>query len=166
MILHLWHPNSPLSHPAYTKRAFFSPEMSDAYVEKFQERVSPYESFIWPIGMMKPFVNDQKIVGQISSWGSSRQGILVLGGEVDKIMRQPIMEDLAEMYRKTYRDMVQQKKLDGEEGGVKSLPGEGGQDNSGLGVRYCVVPRAGHHLQNDIPWEIGAKKLLDFYEQL
>ncbi|KAK4236710.1 Alpha/Beta hydrolase protein [Achaetomium macrosporum] len=166
MIFHLWHPNSPLSHPALTKRAFFNPEMSDVYVEKFQERVAPYESFIWALGMMKPFVDGQKVLGQISSWGSSRQGILVLSGEVDKIMRLPIMEDVAEMYRKTYRSMVQQKKLDGEEHDVESFPGEGGRDNSGLGVRYCVVPRAGHHLQNDITWEIGAQKLLEFYEQL
>lgn len=165
MLLHLWHPNSPLSHPALTRRAFFSNEQTDAYVEAFQDKASPYESFIWALGMMKPFVDGEKILRQISGWGSG-QRIMVLAGELDKIMRLPIMEDLAQSYRTRYSSMVQQGTLDGVDAEVVPLSGEGGRDNNGHGVRYCVVPQAGHHLQNDVPWEIGAQKLLAFYEQL
>lgn len=165
MIFHLWHPNSPLSHPALTRRAFFSNEQTDAYVETFQDRASPYESFIWALGMTKPFINPQNALSQITGWGSGER-VMVLSAELDKIMTLPIMEDLADMYRATYSAMVREKKLQGNDPEVVPLAGEGDGDNTGHGVRYCVVPRAGHHLQNDVTWEIGAQKLLAFYEQL
>lgn len=165
MIFHFWHPNSALSHPALTRRVFFSNEQTDAYVEAFQDRISPYESFIWALGMTKPFINQQNLVSQIQGWGRG-QRIMVLAGELDKIMTLRIMEDLAHMYRVGYSSMAQQNKLPGEDTEVVPLEGEGGRDNTGHGVRYCVVPGAGHHLQNDVTWEIGARKLLAFYEQL
>jgi hypothetical protein len=165
MILQLWHPNSPLSHPALTRRAFFSDAQTDAYVEAFQDRISAYESLVWAMGMMRPFVDPAKILGRISA-GSAGQRIMVLAGELDKIMTVPIMEDLAQFYRAKYSSLVQQGTLEGVDAEVVPLPGDGGQDNTGHGVRYCVVPRAGHHLQNDVPWEIGAQKLLAFYKQL
>ena len=158
MVLHLWRPNSPLSHPALTRRAFFSAEQTDAYVEAFQDRINPYESLRWALGMMKPFANGEKVLEQISGGGSG-QRLMVLAGEHDKIMTVPIMRDLAQWYRTKYNFLV----ADDE---VVPLPGEGDQDNVGHGVRYCVVPKSGHHLQNDVLWEIGAHKLLAFYQQL
>jgi hypothetical protein len=169
MVFHLWHPNSPLSHPAMTRRAFFSDEQTDAYVEAFQDKASPYESFIWALGMTKPFINQQNVLSQITGWGSGSgngQSVMVLSGELDKIMTLPIMEDLGHTYRTTYSSMVQEKRLQGEDAEVVPISGEGDRDNTGHGVRYCLVPRAGHHLQNDVTWEIGAQKLLAFYEQL
>jgi hypothetical protein len=165
MIFHLWHPNSPLSHPVLTRRAFFSEQQTDAYVETFQDRASPYESFIWALGMTKPFVSQRNIISQITGWGTG-QRIMVLAGELDKIMTLPIMEDLAQMYRTKYSAMVQEKQLQSEDAEVVPISGESGRDDTGHGVRYCVVPGAGHHLQNDVTWEIGAEKLLAFYEQL
>ncbi|KAK3297876.1 Alpha/Beta hydrolase protein [Chaetomium fimeti] len=165
MIFHLWHPNSPLSHPALTRRAFFSNEQTDDYVEAFQDRASPYESLVWALGMTKPFINQRNVLSQLSGWGSG-QRVLVLSGKLDKIMTLPIMEDLARTYRTTSSSMIQQKQLQGEDVEVIPLSGEGGQDNNGHGVRYCVVPKAGHHLQNDVTWEVGARKLLAFYGQL
>jgi hypothetical protein len=152
-----------------TRRAFFSDEQTDAYVEAFQDKASPYESFIWALGMTKPFINQQNVLSQITGWGSGSgngQSVMVLSGELDKIMTLPIMEDLGHTYRTTYSSMVQEKRLQGEDAEVVPISGEGDRDNTGHGVRYCLVPRAGHHLQNDVTWEIGAQKLLAFYEQL
>ncbi|KAK4152892.1 Alpha/Beta hydrolase protein [Chaetomidium leptoderma] len=165
MILHLGHPNSPLSHPALTKRAFFSDQQSDTYVEAFQARSSPYESFIWALGMTWRFVNQQNVISRIASRAKG-QSILVLNGELDKIMTLPIMEDLASMYRTGYSSMVRQGRFQGEDAEVVPMQGEGNRDNAGHGVRFAVVPGAGHHLQNDVTWKVGAQKLLAFYEQL
>ncbi|KAK0634957.1 Alpha/Beta hydrolase protein [Bombardia bombarda] len=167
MVLHGWHPNSPLSHPALTRRVFFSEKQSDAYVERFQKLICPYESFIWALGMGRPFANPQKLLAQISSTrNTTGQGVLVLCGGADKIMTLPVMETLAGFYRKAYSSLESQKKSDANEHVVEPIPGDGGQDTAGHGVRLCVVPGAGHHLQNDVQWEAGAHKLFEFYEQL
>jgi hypothetical protein len=165
MIFHGYHPNSPLSHPALTRKVFFSEKLPEDYVLKFQERVCAYESFLWPFGMFRPFAKPEKMLPKITSWGSG-QSIMILAGEIDKIMTHPIMENLATMYRKAYTKLVGSKKLQAEDVDVGPIPGEGGQDTAGHGVRLCVVPGAGHHMQNDVTWEIGAQKLLAFYEQL
>ena len=170
MIFHGWHPNSPLSHPALTRRIFFSDKQTDEYVEGFQKLACPYESFLWPLGMGYKFVSPVRILQQISGWGAGSQSrVLVLAGGEDKIMTHPIMERLAGFYRAAYESVVGLKKIDGaaDDGGdVESVSGDGGLDTAGLGVRLCVVPGVGHHLQNDVDWEVGAAKLLAFYEQL
>ncbi|KAK3680463.1 Alpha/Beta hydrolase protein [Podospora appendiculata] len=165
MILHGWHPNSPLSHPALTRRVFFSEQPSDAYVESFQKRVSPYESFLWPLGMSYPFTNPQKLLQQITG-SEAGQKVLVLWDGPDKIMTLPVMERLAAFYREAYHRLVGKKKLDVGDSEIKAIAGEGDQDTAGRGVRLCIVPGAGHHLQNDVQWEAGAQKLLEFCEQL
>jgi len=147
MIFHLWHPNSPLSHPVLTRRVFFSEALSDDYVQKFHEKASPYESFLWIMGMRKTFVDPQTVLSQISSWGRAAQSMLILRGEVDKIMPKPEMDKLAGFYRKAFSGLVAQKKLDAEDIDVQAISGEGGQDNAGHGVRVSMVPGAGHHLQ-------------------
>ncbi|KAL2260058.1 hypothetical protein VTK26DRAFT_6077 [Humicola hyalothermophila] len=166
MIFHGCHPNSPLSHPVLIRRAFFSERLSDTYVERFQERLSPYGSFLWPLGLAKTFVNPLKMLTRITRWGNTGQKILVLCGTIDKVMTLPITESLTNTYRKAHIALVQQNKLESNDGGVQSVPGDGGQDHAGQGVRFCVVPGAAHHLQNDVTWEVGAQKLLAFYEQL
>ncbi|KAL2127436.1 hypothetical protein VTI74DRAFT_10747 [Chaetomium olivicolor] len=165
MIFHLWHPNSPLAHPVLTRQAFFSNDQTDAYVEAFQARMNPYESFLWALGMSRPFVDAQNIVSQITSWGRG-QGIMVMVGEVDKLTTPSILSNLAKLYRDAFSSLVKRKRLDAEDDEVVPLPGEGGRDTIGHGVRFGLVPNAGHHLQNDVTWEIGAQKLLAFYQQL
>ncbi|KAJ4306744.1 hypothetical protein N0V88_000110 [Collariella sp. IMI 366227] len=165
MIFHLWHPNSPLSHPGLTRQAFFSNDQTDAYVEAFQARINPYESFLWALGMMRPFVSAQNIINQITSWGRG-QSILVMVGEADKLTTPSILGNLAKMYRQAFSTQVRQKRLDAEDTEVIPVPEEGEQDTTGHGVQFRVVPNAGHHLQNDVTWEVGARKLLAFYRQL
>ncbi|KAM7204778.1 putative Abhydrolase domain containing protein [Rhypophila sp. PSN 637] len=175
MVFHGWHPNSPLSHPKLVRRVFFSDEQTDEYIENFHKLGSPYESFLWPLGMGYKFVDPARVLGQISGWGTKgpdNDRVLVLAGDGDKIMTYPVMEKLAWFYRRAWAGLVRDKKLDAaassSDGGddVRSLAADGGLDSAGQGVRLAVVPGAGHHLQNDVQWEIGAKKLLEFYEQL
>jgi pimeloyl-ACP methyl ester carboxylesterase len=165
MIFHGWHPNSPLSHPLLTKRVFFGDQVSSAYVEKFQGHMNAYESFWWPLGMMKPFVNSHRLLSHIAGWGRGPR-ILILYGQQDKLMTRPVMRRLAESYRAASRHLADKEAPPAGSDAVKPLPGTDGQDDEGQGVRFCVVPGAGHHMQNDTTWEVGAEKLLRFYEQL
>jgi hypothetical protein len=175
MLFHGWHPNSPLSHPALTRRVFFSDAVSDSYVARFQTHINAYESFLWPLGMMVPFADPAAIVRRIAGWGQRGGGqrIMVLAGGRDKLMTMDVMEKLAGFFRESLRLLIRDKKLewaDGpqavgqSEGGKKSS--ERGADTYADGVRLCVVPSAGHHMQNDVDWEVGAQKLLAFYHQL
>lgn len=159
MLFHLGHPNSPLSHPALTRRVFFSNEVSDAYVEDFQRKsLNAYESLLWPMSMIRRFADAGRVARQVNT--AARAKVLVLAGGADRLMTLDVMRKLAEFYRAAFRD------LDGEgrvEEGLRSL---GWLEEEGDGVQFCVVAGAGHHLQNDTLWEVGVEKLLHFYRQL
>lgn len=119
--------------------------------------------------MMKPFTSFPRILGQISGWdehGGAR--VMVLRGEYDRLMTLPVMEKLTGAFREAYRQLVRvtDKKIDWRREDEASFAGAGGEDTQADGVRFCCVPDAGHHMQNDVGWEVGAQKLLDFYEQL
>jgi hypothetical protein len=91
-----------------------------------------------------------------------------------------IMRDLGEVYRREMGLMGEGKKVDTNDGdreedgqemlevgrAVRRLEGQGGEDTTANGTRVTWVPGAGHHLQNDVQWQVGAEKLLAFYEQL
>lgn len=172
LLFHGWHPNSPLSHPALTRQAFFSDGVSDSYVMEFQKHINAYESFLWPLGMMVPFANAATIIRKIADWGrGGGQRILVLAGGRDRLMTMDVMEKLAAFYRQPLRQMLRDKKLDTVDGssgqvGDRENSVNRDVDSDGDGVRLCVVPSAGHHMQNDAEWEVGAEKLLTFYRQL
>lgn len=130
--------------------------------------MNAYESFLWPFGMMRPFVTAKNVIRHITGWeadGADR--VLVLAGGCDKLMTYDVKRKTASFYRDAVEELVEEKKLerkiDTEE---QKLAGEGELDNSKNGVRFCSVPGAGHHLQNDVQWEVGARKLLEFYQQL
>ena len=93
---------------------------------------------------------------------------MILRGEYDRLMTLPVMEKLAGAFREAYRQLVRasDKKIDWRTEDAGSLPGAGGEDTQADGVRFSCVPGAGHHMQNDVGWEVGVQKLLDFYEQL
>lgn len=166
MILHGYHPNSPLSHPFLIRQAFFSEAYPEAKLLEFRDRSNRYESFLWPFSMMRSFTKAESIVSSISGWGSGGERLMVMTGTADKMMTRDIMEKMADTYRGAFTTLVEGKKLDAKVEEVATLEGEGGQDNVGRGVRLTWVPEAAHHLQNDVTWEIGAKKLLEFYRQL
>ncbi|EAA27619.2 alpha/beta-hydrolase [Neurospora crassa] len=193
LLLHLGHPNSPLSHPSLVRLIFFSSNdlLPDSYLSRFMSFMSRYESLLWPLGMARSFADPKKVLLRISGWEETttkqeqKQGqeerVLVIAGQRDKIMTQPIMQRLADWYRAAYqRLVVEEKKIDGvmvgsgenetvdEEVEVEvEVEGSGGfKDTAGRGVRFALVPGAGHHCQNDVGWEVGARKVLAFYRQL
>lgn len=166
MILHGWHPNSPLSHPFLTRRAFFSEEYPERDLIEFQKHSSRFESFLWPLSMMLPFVNARRLLSNIRSWDRGNDRILIMAGTGDKLMTHDVQTKAAETYRNAFTEMVKEKKIDAEEGVIVKLVGEGEEDNSGRGVRLAWVPGAGHHAQNDVQWKVGAAKLLAWLQQL
>lgn len=162
MLWHGWHPMSPLSSTALVKQAFFCDQKPISEVKSFEQNLVPYESFLWPIGMNLPFVNVTRMVQNILGWGVGER-ILCLVGSGDRLTSQNIMSNLASAHRSTFTQLVREKKIEAK---IEEVNSAGGEDTAGEGVRFAVVPKAGHHLQNDLQWELGAKKFLAFYEKL
>ncbi|KAI1813624.1 alpha/beta-hydrolase [Poronia punctata] len=166
MFFHGWHPNSPLSHPFLVKQAFFSNECPADKLVEFQSRLSRYESFLWPLGMFLRFVDPKRLMCNITGWGKSPR-VLVMVGTEDKLMTREVTERTAEIYRAAFSELVSEKKLEVEDGDVQCLgKGCSVKDDVGHGVELAWVQGAGHHLQNDMNWEIGAEKLLEFVRRL
>lgn len=165
MIFHGWHSNSPLSHPFLVRRAFFGPGYPDDKLADFQRHMNRYESFLWPLGMLFRFTDPKKILRQITGWGTSNR-VLIMAGTEEKLMTRPVQEKTADTYRTAFSELVRETKLQAKDDPVHALPGEGDLDTAGHGVDLAWVPGAGHHLQNDITWELGAAKLLAFLHRL
>jgi alpha-beta hydrolase superfamily lysophospholipase len=139
MIFHLWHSNSPLSHPKLTQRAFFGDEFPLSAVVHFQRHMNRYESYLWPFSMMYSFASASSILKHIRNDGASGEKVLVMAGTQDKLMTEPVTRKTARVYR---------------EAGTEKRDG----------VRLRFVEGAGHHLQNDVQWEDGAERLFHFYK--
>ncbi|KAF4445877.1 hypothetical protein F53441_10403 [Fusarium austroafricanum] len=139
LLFHLFHTNSPLSHPNLTHQVFFSDEFPHAAVVPFQRRMNRYESFLWPLSMGHPFVSPSDLLSHIRNDGASCEKVLVMSGTKDMLIAVSVTEKTAKFYREA---------------------GTGKQD----GVRLRFVEGAGHHLQNDVQWEDGAEKLYEFYK--
>ncbi|KAI8269444.1 lariat debranching enzyme [Colletotrichum sp. SAR11_239] len=132
MLFHGWHPNSPLSHPFLVKQAFFGDQMTEAGVADFQKHVNRYESFLWPISMMKPFAKATDIINSIAGWGTSTR-ILILTGTQDKLMTRGVMQGLALAFRRAFAQLVGEKKLDAEVDDVYPTGSEGSEDDESCG---------------------------------
>lgn len=66
---YIWHgcdPNSPLSSPQLVKQAFFSPQTT-CDMEAFFKQVNPEESLAWPLSMMLPFADTDKVNEDVSN---------------------------------------------------------------------------------------------------
>jgi len=168
MILHGWHSNSPLSHPFLVKRAFFSDDYPDDKLAEFQGHLNRYESFLWPFGMMFWFIDPKKVLKGITGWGRGGNGprMLVMAGTNERLMTREVQEKTAETYRTAFSQLVRGNEVDAEDEAIYPLGRDECGDNVGHGVELAWVPGAGHHLQNDVSWEIGAKKLLEFIHRL
>ena len=150
----LWHPRSPLSSTTLVHRAFFSPSFPVEKVKEFEKGMPEYESMLFPLGMMFPFVNIRRVLGNIVGWNRPNQSrLLVIAGERDKLMGVSLMQKMAALYRNAMVDFFAPEKLP-----LKDVDG-------GL-VTFEVVGGSGHHIQNDLYWEDGAGKILKFLEQL
>jgi hypothetical protein len=154
----LWHPRSPLSSTALVHQAFFSPAFPREDIKGFETQMAEYESMVWPLGQMFSFVNVRGVISNILGWqkeGGSR--LLVVAGELDTLMGVTLMRQMAGVYRRTIEryfpslsnKIESKEKLEEEER-----------------VSFEVVSASGHHLQNDLHWEEGARKIQSFLEQL
>lgn len=191
MLIHGWHSNSPLSHPFLVRQAFFSADFPDAELEEFNGHLNRYESFLWPLGMLLPFTDARKILRSISGWGSAshdndgdsdndknnksrqQQRILIMAGTEDKLMTRNVQLQSAATFRAGHAELVEAGEIRAAADDAVvplALPGKvtgsESDDNAGHGVQLAFVPGAGHHLQNDTMWEVGAEKLARFLEQL
>lgn len=151
----LWHPRSPLSSTSLVHKAFFSPSFPVDKVREFEKGMPEYESMLFPLGMMLPFVNIRSVLGNIVGWtGSNRSRLLVIAGEKDKLMGVSLMQKMASRYRNLMYNFF---------GPPRTLPLK--VTDRAL-VTFEVVEGSGHHIQNDLYWEDGAAKILKFLEQL
>ncbi|KAH6648802.1 Alpha/Beta hydrolase protein [Truncatella angustata] len=166
LIFHGWHPNSPLSHPSLTRQAFFSDELPVTELVEFQRHCNRYESFLWPLGMLYPFIDAKRVLINIINWRNGGDRIFIMAGAADKLMTGEVQRKAAQTYREAFTNMVNEKKIDVTVKEIKKLEGEGEMDDSGHGVTLAFVPGAGHHVQNDVQWRVGAKKMLTFLQQL
>jgi hypothetical protein len=147
------------------KRVFFSEGYPDDKLAEFQRHLNHYESYLWALGMMFRFVDPQRVLKNITGWGASNR-VLIMAGTEEKLMTRSIQEKAADTYRTAFSELVEEKKLDAKEEEIHPLQGEGGLDNAGRGVELAWVPGAGHHLQNDTTWKVGAEKLVAFLHRL
>lgn len=171
--LHLFHPNSPLSHPQLTRRAFFTPGSPESAVADVHAHLCPYESLRWPVGQMFPFVRrPELVVRRIGGWTKAPSDrMLVLYGAQDTLMNRPVNEKLARMYRDAAAKLngAGPKENAVESSGVAEKTAKTtGKWTSEHGVRLASVEGAGHHLQNEPgkPMQDGLKQLVTWYEQL
>jgi hypothetical protein len=130
-------------------------------VQAFEKPLSPYKSFLWPIGMLQPFVNVHNILQGNVGWGTADR-LMILGRDNDKLMTTGIMHRVADTHCSAFRDLVESKRIEAKCEQSRAQ----GKDDFGDGVRFTIALSAGHRMQIDEPWAIGAKKILSFYEQL
>lgn len=160
------HPRSPLSSTTLVHRAFFCPSFPTASVKEFETHMPAYESLLWPLGIMLPFVNTRNVLKNIVGWGAaSKERVFVLAGSKDTLMGVKLMRRMAQHYRNSFAKLVKREFLQADLAEAEADTQEADEFSSS-GVRFSVVEGAGHHMQNDLQWEDTAQQLLTFVEQL
>lgn len=154
----LWHSRSPLSSTTLVHNAFFAPGCPRDTVRTLEKGLADYESMIWPLFMMTPFVNTQGVIRSIVEWKRGRKNLLVVAGEKDVLMTPKIMWDVKEVYKSVSRVLMPW--LEVKEEKKDKVDVESGN------VGFEVVSDSGHHFQNDRHWEEAASKIRGFLEQL
>ena len=153
------HPKAALCTTTLVRNAFFGPDYPYKRVKEFEKWMAPYEALGWPTGTMgswkggrNVWLDADKIVCNITTQGPSKDRVLVMLGSEDKIM-QGTQDRMVAEYAKAMKMLGKDEK-------------GGGNGRASTGVRLIQIHRAGHHLQNDVQWEKGAKELLDFLSQV
>lgn len=93
------------------------------------------------------------------------QRLLVLAAEKDVLCTPTLLFDAAQRYGAAFRDLVKRGKVDGvSENDLRGEETEQGTCWDGVGFK--AVEGLGHHLQNHEKWEMGAREILEWVEQL
>ncbi|KAK5728645.1 hypothetical protein LTR15_001782 [Elasticomyces elasticus] len=177
-MLHLGHPNSPLSSVELVRTAFLGSRYPVSRVPDFMKWMPGYESMGWPMGMLGDFpawwggqsrwLGPGEIVRNIV--GSARANdagpICILVGSEDMMFHPAV-------YTRQVVDLSRALSLAGRAFDLKAKQQEGGQaDNAGVemqrgdGVRLLIVQEAGHHVQNDVQTDAAVQSLCCWLEQL
>lgn len=95
MYLRDWgHPRSPLSSTQLVRNAFFSKECDTGVVEECERGLAEYESLIWPLSLMRRFVDVRRVLdGCLGK-------LLVLAAEEDRLMGLKDMRRMVAEYRR------------------------------------------------------------------
>lgn len=125
-----------------------------------------YESMVWPLGMMLPFVNKRRIVSSIIGWGGPSNRMLVVAGEKDVLMRVPLMEKMAGLYRVVVERLGFWSKGKGTKLTDEDNEEDSAKEDECGGVKFEIVNGGGHHFMNEVHWEEGAHKVELFLAQL
>ncbi|KAK5747174.1 hypothetical protein LTR17_000309 [Elasticomyces elasticus] len=174
-MLHLGHPNSPLSSVELVRTAFFGSQYPVSGVPDFMKWMPGYESMGWPIGMLGNFsawlrgqphwLEPSEIVCNIagSPTTNDTEPICVLVGSADMMFRPA-------MYTRQVVDLSRALRLDGnpeaKQQGITQADITGVEMQRSDGVRLVVVQEAGHHVQNDVQTEAAVQSLCCWLEQL
>jgi hypothetical protein len=153
---------------AHVRRLFFCPQFPNDKLEEFTQYLAESEAMVWAFGMIPKFANFRNIVDRSIAGlaGSKPDGdrILIVEGELDKLMDVPMLRRLANKYRNAVRESVG---ADGDTyAGHEVIREEAYIEDREAGVRMVIVKGAGHHIQNDLQWEVGAQRVLHFLQQL
>lgn len=103
---------------------------------------------------MKPFVSWSRIIQNICGWGLGSR-VCVVGGKDDKIVSVSIAKANAFYLKEAFGEQVKRRKVDG-------MTGAAVED----AIRFIVVEKAPHHLQNDLCREDAARQVLEFLNGL
>jgi len=168
ILFHGLHPRSILLTTTQVRRIFFSSQYpdDDDKLEDFIQYLAESEAVFWALGMTSKFVDFRRVVQNIAGWGGGKldgERILIMGGELDILMDPQMIHRLAKDYRNTARDSMGEKVDRINDVGYSE---EAYTEDREDGVRVVIVKGAGHHVQNDLQWEVGAQRVVDFLQQL
>jgi hypothetical protein len=85
-------PKSPLSSPVLVQKVFFGPKMKQEDLLELYEYTNPEESLGWPISMMLPFIDVEKVKRHTNG------KVAWIGGKNGVLMSPKIMKEAAEKY--------------------------------------------------------------------
>lgn len=168
-----FHPRYVLATIPQIHEAFFTAETPASVVRRFAPLLATFESMLWPMQALSRFVTGPDVLSSITGWGirvtiaseksdaessTLKQGLFVLAAEKDVLCTPAILDDAAQRYRESLRNLVSRGDDLHREKIVKAAP-EGG-------VRFRVVKGLAHHLQNHEEWERGAEEVQQWLEQL
>ncbi|KAF8603369.1 hypothetical protein BDV93DRAFT_523434 [Ceratobasidium sp. AG-I] len=166
-----YHPRSPLSTTRLVHNAFFSPTYPVEKVQKFEAEMSPYESMLWPSGMMFPFISCARVLKNLlvtcPPESKKRVPLLAISGAQDTLVSHPIMRRMVHVYAATnvgvrarVRD-ISSLQYEGTSGIQGEKEGEG---EAGVWFAEIAAPGAGHNLMRDDGWERCARVLEAFLD--
>ena len=179
-LLHLQHPNSPLSTDQLVHAAFFGHNFPLSQAAQFRRWMPHYESMGWPTGMLgdslwswmrgnPKWLSTKDIYSNLQNGGDGRDKVCVMVGKEDMMYRSQMWERQCKEYRDALAHLKEEKKVE-EMRSPSSIQDEESIEavsvKSKGGVRLVLVEESGHHVQNDVYHEQAAEAFLRWANQV